>query len=86
MDVARFMFLVVIIFFCRLDQVVDLRKHMRFVLLCISRTILNVPLCRQTGPGVIVLLMRTVARNSVIELSLLEVPTADRRVCVIANR
>ena len=86
MDVARLMVRVVLIFFCRLDHVVDLSEHMHFVLLCVSRTILNVPLCRQTGPGVIVLLMRTVARNSAVELSLPEVPTADRSVCVVADR
>ena len=81
------MFVVVLIFFCRLDYVVHLSEHMHFVLLCVSRTILNVPLCRQTGQGVIiVLLLRTVARSSAVELSLPEIPTADRSVCVVADR
>ena len=81
------MFLVVLIFFCRLDYVVDLSEHMHFVLLCVSRTILNVPLCRQTGQGVIVLLLRTVARSSAVEQSSPEVPTAERSVCdVVADR
>ena len=38
------MFLVVQIFFCRVDYFVYFREHKQFVLLCVDRTIFNISL------------------------------------------
>ena len=40
--VACFRFLVVQIFYCRVDYFVYFSEHMNFVLLCVGRTILNI--------------------------------------------